>query len=386
MASRKPASSTHRVLFLITSSGTGGAENLFKELILRLDRSRFEPLFCSLRPAGATATVIELAGVPVFSLEMSERPSAVEMIRGWSQLRSIYQTHSIDIVQASLYRANVLAPMSVQMGQDMPRIVTSQHSLAPLSGRLPSLMTRRAHRLSDRVVAVSGAVRRYMIESERIPSEQIVVIPNGVDTQRFRLTDSRAARESLGLSAGELVIGAAGRLTPVKGFDTLIEAVRRLHLSGARPRLLIAGEGPERKRLQALIDGAGLGDQIQLLGLREDLAALYSVFDVFVLSSHREGSPSVVLEALASQCPVVATTVGGVPEIIEDGQSGILVPPGNPQALAQRLDELLRSETNRQLVAASGRARVRDHFDLTEITHQYEALYLDLLFGDGTVT
>ncbi len=249
MASRKPASSTHRVLFLITSSGTGGAENLFKELILRLDRSRFEPLFCSLRPAGATATVIELAGVPVFSLEMSERPSAVEMIRGWGQLRSIYRKHSIDMVQASLYRANVLAPMSVQMGQDMPRIVTSQHSLAPLSGRLPSLMTRRAHRLSDRVVAVSGAVRRYMIESERIPSEQIVVIPNGVDTQRFRLSDARATRESLGLSVGELVIGAAGRLTPVKGFDTLIEAVKRLHLSGTRPRLLIAGEGPERKAL-----------------------------------------------------------------------------------------------------------------------------------------
>jgi len=386
MVLRTPAERPHRVLFLITSSDTGGAENLFKELVLRLDRNRFDPVFCSLKPPGATAAAIEEAGVPIFSLGMAEKPSALEMIRGWSQLRSIFKSESIDLVQTSLYRANVLAPMATLQGRQMPRVVTSQHSLAPLEGGLPVLLTRRAHRLSDRVVAVSDAVRLYMTDTEGIPAERIVVIPNGVDTKRFHSVDPKATREALGLHEGELVIGAAGRLTRVKGFDTLVDAVRRLRSSGMRPRLLIAGEGPERNNLQSQILGAGLEGQIQLLGLRDDLATLYSGFDIFALSSHREGSPSVVLEAMASECPVVATAVGGVTEIIKDGESGILVPPGDAQALAESLAQLFGSGSKREQFAKQGRARVREKFDLEGITRQYEALYTSLLSGDGAVT
>ncbi len=169
-----------------------------------------------------------------------------------------------------------------------------------------------------------------------------MVIPNGVDTQKFRPADQGGARQSLGIDTSmnetEIIIGAAGRLTKVKGFDVLIEAVRLLVESGRRPRVLIAGEGPERDSLRTQIAEAGLQDRIQLLGIREEMATLYAACDVFVLSSHREGSPSVVLEAMASECPVVATAVGGVPEIIEDGRSGILVPPGDAQSLARARD------------------------------------------------
>ncbi len=369
----------NRILYLITSSGTGGAENLFKEIIRRLDRQRFDPLFCSLRPVGSTADEIAQAGVPVFSLAMSETPNAAEMIRGWSKLRVIYRDHSVDLVQTSLYRANVLAVLASGMSHSMPKVVTSQHSLSPLSGKLSVLMTRHAHRFSDRVVAVSNAVRRYMIESEQIPSEQIVVIPNGVDTRRFQTSDSTATRKSLGLADEELVIGAAGRLTRVKGFDVLIEAVRQLRSQGTRARLLIAGEGPERQHLQELIDRSGLRDQARLLGLREDLATLYSVFDIFVLSSRREGSPSVVLEAMAAECPVVASSVGGVPEIIEDGLSGILVPSDDAGSLADALATLAHAESKRQHLAANGRARVQKEFDLDRITVRYEELYSEVL-------
>lgn len=368
-----------RVLFLITSSGTGGAENLFKELVFRLDRSRFEPVFCSLRPTDSTANEIEAAGVPVFSLGMSERPHAAGMARACTQLRSLYRRQEIELVQSSLYRANVLAPLAALGGRSLPRVVTSQHSLAPLKGGLSVFMTRRAHRLSDGVVAVSDAVRRYMIESEGIPGERIAVIPNGVDTERFHPVEPKAARESLGLGEDELVIGAAGRLASVKGFDTLIEAVSRLRSSGMRPTVLIAGEGPEETHLRSLVAKAGLENQIRLLGLRDDLATLYSVFDIFVLSSRREGSPGVVLEAMASECAVLATAVGGVPEIIEDGESGALVPPDDARSLAESMADLLGSEPKRRQLAAKGRARVRREFDLAEITLRYEALYSRLL-------
>jgi glycosyltransferase involved in cell wall biosynthesis len=371
----------HRILLLITSSGTGGAENLFKELTLRLDPQRMEPFFCSLRPSGATARELELKGVPVFSLDMSESPNLVEMIRGLSRLNSLCRTHSIDLVQTSLYRANVLAVLASAVGKSVPKVVTSQHSLSPLSGRLAVLLTRHAHRYSDRVVAVSEAVRRYLTDSEGIQRDQIVVIPNGVDTQRFRPRDKSAIRKSLGIADHEVVIGAAGRLTPVKGFDTLIEAASRLYESGIAARVLIAGEGPERNRLQALITEAGLGRQIQLLGLRNDLASLYSAFDVFVLSSLREGSPGVVLEAMASECPVVATAVGGVPEIIQDRRSGLLVPPGDAESLASSLAELLGNGSQRDLLAHSGRARVQDRFSLDRIADQYEELYSEILRG-----
>ncbi len=373
----------YRVLFLITSSGTGGAENLFKELILRLDRSRFEPLLCSLRASGTMAREVEASGVPVLSLEMSERPHATEMIRAWSQLRRLFRDQSIDLVQTSLYRANVLASMAVQMSQDMPKIVTSQHSLAPLAGTLPILMTRQSHRLSDRVVAVSDAVRSYMIESEGVPSERIVTIPNGVDTERFHPIDRGEATQSLGLdpdrNSAEPIIGAAGRLTKVKGFDVLIESARLLVDSGRRPRILIAGEGPEEHSLQSQIVEAGLGDRVQLIGLQAEMAMLYAACDVFVLSSHREGSPSVVLEAMASERPVIATAVGGVPEIIEDGRSGLLVPPGEAEPLARAVAKLLDDEPTRQSIAARGRKRVVGAFDLDQITSRYEELYSDLV-------
>lgn len=372
---------TYRVLFLITSSGTGGAENLFKELTLRLDRQRIEPFFCSLRPTGSTAREIEVSGVPVFSLEMSESPNALEMIQGVSKLRSLYRVHAIDLVQTSLYRANVLAVLASVGGSSLPKVVTSQHSLSPLSGRLAVLMTRHAHRHSDRVVAVSEAVRRYMTESEGIQHDRIVVIPNGVDTQKFQPENREVIRKSLGIADDELVIGAAGRLTPVKGFDTLIEAASRLHKSGISARVLIAGEGPERHHLQALISEAGLVEQIQLLGLRNDLASLYSAFDVFVLSSLREGSPGVVLEAMASECPVVATAVGGVPEIIQDRRSGLLVPPGDAESLASTLAELWGDESQRGLLARSGRVRVQQFFNLDAIADQYKRLYSELLCG-----
>ncbi len=177
----------------------------------------------------------------------------------------------------------------------------------------------------------------------------------------------------------EPIIGAAGRLTKVKGFDILIESAKILVESGRNTKVLIAGEGPEQDSLQSQIRETGLEDRIQLLGLQEDMSALYSACDVFVLSSRREGSPGVVLEAMASQRPVVATAVGGVPEIIEDGRSGILVPSGRADSLAGAVARLIDDKTVRRQIAERGRQRVVERFDLDQITARYEELYSGVL-------
>lgn len=368
-----------RLLFVITSSDTGGAESALRELALRLDRRRFEPLVCSLRPTGRAADVIAEAGIPVFSLQMAERPRIFQLIGGAVRLSRILDRLEIDLVQSLLYRANVLASISVRLCSRDPILITSQRSLEPMAGRLPAWSARWTRRLSRRVIAVSQAVRDALVLGERLDPARVEIIPNGVDTEHFRRRNGPALPGLVGLADGEAVVGAAGRLTRVKGFDCLLRAAHRLHQGGLRMRLLIAGEGPERANLEDLASQLGIGARTHFLGLCENMGEFYSTLDIFVLSSLREGSPNVLLEAMACGCAVVATNVGGVPEIIEDRASGLLVPPGDEERLAIALSRLVTGSERRQRLSAQARGRIESRFSLERTVAAYERLYSSLL-------
>jgi len=215
-------------------------------------------------------------------------------------------------------------------------------------------------RNADHLVAVSAALRERMVEAGAAP-ERVSVIPNGVDTEVFHPADRHAARSALGMGPSEQVLFSAGALIPQKGFDTLLEGLARAHDGDLR--LYIAGSGPERERLEALARRLGLERRTRFLGTLppHDMAPWYQAADLFVFGSWREGCPNVVLEALACGTPVVATRVGGTPELVREGQDGLLFEARSPDAFAQALVEALSRPWDRQAIAQKAASRSWDN-------------------------
>jgi glycosyltransferase involved in cell wall biosynthesis len=206
------------------------------------------------------------------------------------------------------------------------------------------------------------------------------VIHNAVDPERFTDPDPRYRAKLLRYYRPRrtLVVGAAGRLSPEKGFDVLVRAAEQVAHEDASVGFILFGEGPCRAQLVQQINAAGLKASFVLSGFRADLDRFVPHLDLLVLPSHTEGLPNVVLEACAAAVPVVATAVGGTPEVIEDGVSGYLVRPGDPEALAGRIRDLLAAEELRREMGFQGRQRVLEHFTFAAQAEQYRELLAEL--------
>jgi glycosyltransferase involved in cell wall biosynthesis len=236
------------------------------------------------------------------------------------------------------------------------------------------LLSYAAHRF----VGVSEETVEDVVRYERIPRRKVVMIPNGVDGAPFRCSiDAGAKRRELGLPAEGPLLGVGARLVPEKGLEDLIEAVRLLRTGFPTLRLLIAGSGPLEDSLQELAQQRGVADAVHLLGVRHDMPELLRLFDVYVLSSLREGLPMGLLEAMAAECPVVATRVGGIPSVIEDGVNGLLAPPRDPEALAAAIETLLVDKALRSSFSERSRALFDREYGVEQMVRRYESLYLE---------
>jgi glycosyltransferase involved in cell wall biosynthesis len=243
-------------------------------------------------------------------------------------------------------------------------------------------LDRASLRFYDQVICVSDPLFEQ-VGRLGVPAERRVLVRNGVDERTFR-RQYPAERSALraGVPAGRLVVGALGRLSPEKGFDTLIRASGALLDRGLDFELWIAGEGPLEAELRRLIAALGLGERVRLLGYWSGTVGLYHALDALALSSVREGLPNVLLEALAMQVPVVATSVGGVPWLVRDGESGLLCPPGVVGALANALGRLLADAELRARLGQGGRALIEREFTLRARMAQERAVY-DRVLGLG---
>jgi glycosyltransferase involved in cell wall biosynthesis len=256
-------------------------------------------------------------------------------------------------------------------------VIHGEHGTLQLSRR-QALVQRFAWMRTDGVLSVSSRLAERIARATAFPLERITVIRNGVDLARFGLTGPRDARAALGLPKDRIIIGAVGRLVPVKDHATLIAAIARLRQRGIDVMAVIAGDGPLRPELETLAAASGVGDRVRLLGYRPDVAAVLAALDVFVMCSQSEGLSNTILEAMATGLPVVATAVGGTDELVEPGVSGLLVPPGSPAELADALAVLAGSGPCRARMGEAGRARARAEFSLSAMVRRYEDLYLRL--------
>ncbi|MDX6632372.1 MAG: hypothetical protein QOG26_377 [Solirubrobacterales bacterium] len=369
------------VLTLIDSLGTtGGGERLALELALAVDGERFERILCASRwsPAiaetelGAAAlAALSDGGVEFIGLERSSKLA----LGPWLRLRRELRDRRVDVLHAHKFGSNLWGSI-VGRAARVPVLVAHEHSWA-YEGRPLRVLADRwlIGRSADALIAVSAADRRRMIEIERIPPQKARLIPNGMPP-----VPSAAAgdvRAELGIETGP-VIGAVADLRPEKALDLLVRAAAQLAPRHPGLQLLIAGGGDQRE-LRALSAELGVGDAVHLLGSRGDVAAVLEALDVAVNCSQREGSSLAVMEYMEAALPVVATRVGGTPDLVEDGRTGLLVEPGDVSALAGAIGGLLDDPERARQMGERGRARRRAEFDMATMAGRIEALYDELL-------
>ncbi|MBI4371810.1 MAG: glycosyltransferase [Elusimicrobia bacterium] len=366
--------SSIRVLFVGTSTTIGGAEKTLFTLASRLDRSRFDVAgVVSLKPEGPFARRLRDQGIPVESLGLRGLPRPADARR----LGAVIARRRPALVHAFLYQAIQLARLA-KPRLPFPVKLVSSPRVNYRSRSWPTLLIDRA--LKDRddlLIAECEASRRFLLERQRYAPAKTAVILNGVEAGAPPDAAERAEkRREMGFGAADVVVGAAGRLDRQKGFATLLAAMARL--KGSTLRCAILGDGPDRRRLEALIRDDGLEGSARLLGERGDMPSWLSAFDVYALPSLWEGLPNALLEAMAAGLPVVASDVDGVPEAVTGGRDGLLVPPERPELLARVLSALAADPDRRAALGAAAKASVAERFTVARMVAEYESAYLTL--------
>jgi glycosyltransferase involved in cell wall biosynthesis len=370
-----------RVMHVTTGLSYGGAETQLKNLALRLKQRKWSLSVVSMLPPGAYVDELEAAGICVYDLRMRRK---VPDPRAVLRLASIVRRERPLVVHAHMIHANLLARIT-RLFVETPVLVCTAHSINE-GGLLREIAYRLTDPLADLTTQVSEAGRQRYIQVGAAPPHKIVSIPNGIDTSRFQPnpTVRQAVREQLGCAPEAFVWLTVGRLEPVKNHRELIQAFCEVVSEYPHARLLIAGQGPLHPVLEQQIAASGLGTHVRLLGIRRDIPELLNAADAFVLPSLWEGMSNALLEAAAAALPMVATNIGGNPEIVLDGVSGFLVPPSEPASLKVAMGRLMGIPKEQRLgMGLAGRAHVVQNFDLERVVDRWEALYRELLQRKG---
>lgn len=361
-----------RVMFLQTSMPVGGAETLTVELVRRLDRARFAPEVCCLKERGPLGEVLAKE-VPVHHGLLCGKYD----LRVWPRLVRLFCRRRIDAVVTVGAGDKMFWGRLAARCAGVPVIASALHSTGWPDGigRLNRLLTP----ITDAFVAVAPSHGRFLIEAEHLPARKVVVVPNGVDTHRFRPEpDVAGVREKLGVDRAAPVVAIVAALRPEKNHELCLDAARRMTKRLPEARFLVIGDGPRRAALEALAAEYGIARQVAFLGSRTDVPRLLAAADVFALTSHNEANPVSILEAMSVGLPVVATNVGSVAEAVCEGETGYLVPPGNADALAERLVELLEDPQRRAAMGIAGRERVARRWSVDVMVAGYEELIASL--------
>lgn len=369
-----------RVLALTVGWGLGGAERLLLLSAPRLRTLGYDVRIGALKEDGPLRGELERAGVPCVSFGARHRGDVTALGRLGGYLRR----ERIDVLHAHLFYANVAARLVGRLAR-VPVVLAAHHDTDVWMGPHHRLLERLTAPLSDRVIACSEAVRRYAIERYGIGEERVVTLRNAIDPGSIPGPEARArARAALGARDGERLAGTLGRLhEPKKGLATFLAAAARVAAADPRARFVLIGDGPARGDLERRAASLGLPDRVRFLGERPDAVSLLPGLDLLVQPSLWEGFGLSVLEGMAAGVPVVATRVGGLPEVVRDGVDGLLVPPADPPRLAEAIASLFADPARAQRFGAAGRARARNEFHVDALVAGTASLYDALLAKVG---
>jgi glycosyltransferase involved in cell wall biosynthesis len=368
-----------KVLQLIPTLDRSGAEKQMVLLARGLPRDRFKVEVAALTRLGPLKAELDEAGIPVTLI--GKRLKVDPMALG--RLTRFLKDRRFDVVQTWIYAADTYGRVAAHRAR-VPVVVTSEMAVDLWKGRSELLVDRLLARWTDRVVGNSYAVVEFYRRAG-IPPEKLAMIPSGIGDEEPPGVDPAEVRAGLGLARDAPLVLFAGRLAEQKGVDTLIAGLDLLQHVRPDLRTLIVGEGPLRSRLEETARAFRLFEdrRVSFLGHRDDVPRLLAASDLLVLPSLYEGLPNVVLEAMRSRKPVVATAAPGTTEVVEDGRTGLLVPIRNPPALAQAIRRVIEDSALAKSLGEAGRARVEAEFGVQLMVERFASLYEQLSMEKG---
>jgi glycosyltransferase involved in cell wall biosynthesis len=368
------------VLFVIDNLEFGGGERGFLQLVRGL-AAHGERVGVAAHPGGVFEADARAVGAAFFPLDMRARFAAATVRR----LRAIVGGQGFAVVHSQGARADFTARLALAGLAGVGHVCTVQmpvegFDVGPLRRALYVALDRLTAARVDRFIVVSRALERLLVEGRGVPAERVRLIPNGVELPRAQPATAPAAmRTALGIAAGGRVIGAVGRLVWQKGFEHLIRAMRVVVAAEPAARLVVVGDGPLRHRLATLSAECGVDGCVTFAGFRRDVTALLRAFEILVVPSLREGLPMITLEGMAAGTPVVATAIPGILEQIDSGVDGMLVPPGDADALAAAVVRLLGDAALRDRLGAAARRKAATAFDVSRTVAATREVYAGLM-------
>jgi sugar transferase (PEP-CTERM/EpsH1 system associated) len=360
---------------LIQGLEIGGPEKLVVDLVLNLDRKKYNLSICCYDKLGTFANKLREEGSSIF---LCKRRQGKDYLYPF-KLASLIRKKRVQILHMHNETALFYGTIAGKLAR-IPILIYTEHD-GVLPRRLLIAQTNRIlSLLNDQVIAVSGYLRNYLVSLEKMDPRKVTIIYNGVDARRF---DSNSNNEEeklkikseLCLDGNIPIVGTIARLDPEKNHQCLLRAIQKICKELPDVVLLLVGDGSIRGELQSLTASLGIINNVRFLGSRGDIPQILSIFDIFVLSSLREGLPVALIEATAMGIPIVATNVGGNSEVVENGVNGILVSSNDEVGLAKAIVELLRDRELAKKMGKSGRRIFENKFTLDSMVGKYEEIY-----------
>ena len=363
-----------RISHVVENLNRGGLERVVIDLAKAQAAEGHDCQVVCLFEAGSLGHELVSAGIPV--IDCAKRDGADP--RATLRMRRAFASQRTEVLHSHNGVAHYYATLAA-LGLGVRRTVNTRHgmgSVNPQSRR--EWLFRQAMRLTDVAVAVSEAAGQRLIELGSAPARKLRIVPNGIHAGPFReRSDGDRARlaASLGLPPETQLVGFVGRLNSAKDLEGMVAAFSRVHARRRDAALVLAGEGEERAAVEAAVARAGIGDRVFLLGDRGDVPELLPAFSIFAMSSISEGYSIALLEACAGALPIAATRVGGNAEIVADGVNGLVVPPGDPEALAGAILQLLEDPARASAMGRAGRSWLLSNATFDVMASRYRAVY-----------
>jgi glycosyltransferase involved in cell wall biosynthesis len=383
-----------RVLLVLPNLQIGGSQEAVRTLAKYLPSQNCLPVVCALFDGGPLVSDLKLQGTQVEVLSLPRHRFfalpwfITDMARIWRELARVITAYEIDVVQTYIlgFQHFLVLALARRIGVSLTILNFRNEKFLP--DRHPRSLRNRIHRLAYRVtrrqvggfVAVSAETKQAMVRLLGLSEEDVTVILNGVDLERYRQpVDHALVRRELGLEPDASLIVTVATLKPQKGHRYLIEAAANLVRRYPKVCYLLVGDGELRAELEAQVKAFGLSERILFLGSRRDVARILTVSDLFVLPSLWEGFSMALLEAMAAGKPVVVTRVSGTSQVIVDGETGVMVSPGDSNALEHAIAALLSNPARAQALGEAAYRHVEGHFGMKIKAAEYAALYHRLL-------
>lgn len=364
------AEETKNVLHLLQGLYVGGLEYMVARLVNRLDRDRFLPSVCCFDKVGALQNSL----CSDTKVTLLKRKPGTDLSYPF-KLAKLLKQDKIDILHVHNSTAYFYGVLAGKLA-GTKRIIYTEHARDVAPNFKSCVMDKVLSLMTDRIVVVAEFLKTNLVQREWFNPEKISIIYNGIDGAPFAGEfDRETIIRELGIASDAKIIGIVARLDPIKNHRCLISAMQKVKGHFPDAMLLVIGDGPLRSELEELAAAVELQESIRFLGTRKDIPQLLSVLDIFVLCSLSEGQPLTILEAMAAGKPLVATAVGGIPEVIGEGVDGIVVPSNDADKLADALLELLREERKRRVMGARAREKFAEQFTVERMVEKYEKIY-----------